>query len=144
MVYYLLFLFIVIFILYLLYYYIFFYILFFTMDCCILLLLYVILCSFISFLTLVLTNFPSIFILFIFFIFKSPQTKIALWFLEISRTLWFKQRTEIEISCTPEASEVVVREEERVLIVSLETGGNCPRVQSLTSTLFSLTDYLTF
>lgn len=53
------------------------------------------------------------------------------------------ERRNREVSCMLRVRVMVVHEE-RALIVSLETGRNCQRVQALTSTLFSLSEYLTF
>lgn len=55
----------------------------------------------------------------------------------------FYERKNRVICCMLKVRVTVVHEQ-RVLIVSLETGRKCPWVQTLTSTFFSLTEYLTF
>lgn len=55
----------------------------------------------------------------------------------------YVERRNREIACELRLRVMAVHEE-RVLIVSLETGRNCPRVQPLTATLLSLMKYLTF
>ena len=67
---------------------------------------------------------------------------VILWFSETPLIDDFLPR--VDISCMLKAKALVVQEE-RVLIVSLETSSReCPWVQALTSTFFSLMEYLTF